>query len=287
MAGNKERGDRMEDAVVVNLDKLSFHHTLSPVPDPGVFFMHAHERYEVLVFLSGDGSFFVEGNEYPLQSGSVMLMRAGEGHCLHIRSSAPYERIGIHFDPDLFASIDPAGDLLKPFLRRKLGSGNRFFLPNLTPCLQPVLALERDTPARAAYYTILGFLLSILAQASTVFPEGQEDQAMNADLGKHYDIIEYVNQNLDQDLSLEGIAGHFYLSKSQLSRLFKRMTGSTLWDYVLIKRLLLARTLIRSGESVSAACTRAGFREYSSFYRAYRKRFGTSPNQDRTLFGKV
>ena len=40
-------------------------------------------------------------------------------------------------------------------------------------------------------------------------------------------------------------------------------------------------------ESVSAACARAGFREYSSFYRAYKKRFGSSPNQDRTLFGKA
>ena len=277
----------MEEKLVVNVEKLSFHHTLSPVPDPGAFFMHAHEKYEVLVFLSGDGSFFVEGNEYPLRSGSVMLMRAGESHCLHIKSTEPYERIGIHFDQDLFASIDPAGDLLKPFLQRKLGSGNRFFLPDLAACLQPVLALDQDTPKRTAYFTILGFLLSVLAQTSAIFLESGDDQSVNADLGKHYDIIEYVNQNLDQDLSLEGIATRFFLSKSQLSRLFKRMTGSTLWDYILIKRLLLARTLIRSGESVSAACARAGFREYSSFYRAYRKRFGTSPNQDRTLFGKA
>ena len=103
------------------------------------------------------------------------------------------------------------------------------------------------------------------------------------ELGKIYEIIEFVNQNLSGDLSLDAIAAGFYLSKSQLSRSFKKATGSTLWDYVLIKRLFLARSLIREGESISGACERSGFREYSSFYRAYKKRFGVSPNQDRAV----
>lgn len=274
----------MEEICIYHSDRLSFHHTLSSRPDPGSFSMHAHERHEVLIFLSGNGSFFVEGNEYPLDPGCIMLMRAGESHCLQIREDTPYERMGIHFDPTLFSDLDPEGDLTKPFLQRRLGTGNRYLLPGLAEQLRPVLSLHERTPERRIFLTVSGFLLSVLAQVSGDFLTGREEEAIREDLGKNYAIIEYVNQNLDQNLSLDAIASHFYLSKSQLSRLFKRMTGSTLWDYVLIKRLLLARTLIRSGESVSAAAARAGFKEYSSFYRAYRRRFGASPNQDQSLW---
>ena len=275
-----------EEICTYRSERLSFHHSLSPAPDPDHFAMHAHEQYEMLIFLSGRGSFLVEGNEYPLVPDSAMLMRAGESHCLMIRPEVPYERIGIHFDPSLFAGLDPEGDLLKPFRDRRLGSGNRFILPRLADSLKGVLALDQTTPGKEVYLTVVSFLLTALSEAASVMLRDGDERPAPEEVGKHYALIEYVNQNLDRDLSLNGIAGHFYLSKSQLSRLFKRMTGTTLWDYILIKRLLLARALIREGENASVAAARAGFREYSAFYRAYRKRFGASPNRDRALVGR-
>ena len=80
---------------------------------------------------------------------------------------------------------------------------------------------------------------------------------------------------------LFSISRRFYLSKSQLNRVFSRATGSPVWEYVRIKRLLSARERLLAGESAVNVCTECGFKDYSSFFRAYKARFGQSPSSER------
>ncbi len=272
-----------EEICVYHSPDLIFHHSITPTDTPFQNQLHAHEMHEVLVILSGEGVMLVEGNEQPFSSGSVMLMRAGESHRIRLYSGRPYERLGIRFHPSLIASLDPEGTLFVPFQERRLGTGNHFRLYCLEGLLPAVMDLTEDSSSYRIRLNITSFLCSLLVEASNLYLKKEQSFQERKELGKIYDIIEYVNHNLSLDLSLDAIAGRFYLSKSQLSRSFKKATGSTLWDYVLIKRLLLARSLIREGESISEACENSGFREYSSFYRAYKKRFGISPNRDRPL----
>jgi len=89
-----------------------------------------------------------------------------------------------------------------------------------------------------------------------------------------------VNRHLFEDISLQEVADRFYRSRSQISRIFRRATGSSLWDYVTLKRLLAARAMIQRGEPAGAACMACGFADYSSFFRAYRSRFGHPPKED-------
>ena len=229
----------------------------------------------------------VEGNEYALFPGAVFLMRDGESHKIQVDAGVPYERIAIHFSSSLMSFLDPRGELNVPFRERRLGAGNLFRLQSLQGLLPSVLALGDNTSSYRIRLTVTAFLYSLLVEASNQYVGEEHSFAERKELGKIYEIIEFVNQNLAKELSLDAIAADFYLSKSQLSRSFKKATGSTLWDYVLIKRLFLARSLIREGESISCACERSGFREYSSFYRAYKKRFGVSPNQDRAVNGEL
>ena len=95
------------------------------------------------------------------------------------------------------------------------------------------------------------------------------------------EVITYINEHLSEELSLELLSGHFYLSKPQLSRRFKQMTGTSIWEYIIIKRLMQARRLIRSGEQVMIAAQQCGFRDYSAFYRAYKGRYGRSPQEEK------
>ena len=82
------------------------HHTVDPHPDPEAFSMHAHERMEVFYFISGRGSYLVEGTAYPLQPGDVLIMRPAETHRLAISPDEPYERISFHFAPALLSGLD-------------------------------------------------------------------------------------------------------------------------------------------------------------------------------------
>jgi AraC-like DNA-binding protein len=93
-------------------------------------------------------------------------------------------------------------------------------------------------------------------------------------------IIKHINDHLFEQLSLKEISEMFYISQSQLNRIFRRATGSPVWEYITIKRLIAARSQIQKGLPAGKVCTICGFKDYSSFYRLYKERFGVSPKQD-------
>ena len=94
------------------------------------------------------------------------------------------------------------------------------------------------------------------------------------------ELVNFINRHLSDNLSLEILSNHFYLSKSQLNRIFKVGTGTSIWEYILLKRLMGARNLIKSGVGVVKASQQFGFSDYSAFYRAYKKHYNVSPKSD-------
>ena len=96
---------------------------------------------------------------------------------------------------------------------------------------------------------------------------------------KMIDVIDYLNEHLTDDLSIDFLAETFYLSRYHLMHAFKEETGYTIGNYLSTKRLLLARDRIRQGEPITNVCYECGFRNYSTFSRAYKKNFGCSPRE--------
>ena len=94
---------------------------------------------------------------------------------------------------------------------------------------------------------------------------------------KIVEILDFLNKNLTNRISIDELADKFYMSRYHLMHTFKEETGCTIGSYITTKRLLLARDMIRDGSSVSAACDACGFGSYSSFIRAYRKQFHSTP----------
>ena len=100
---------------------------------------------------------------------------------------------------------------------------------------------------------------------------------------KIQEILQYVNDHLAEDLTIDGLAGRFFISKYYMMRLFKQETGYTLGQYITQKRLLLARELILSGVPSTQVCFDCGFRDYSTFSRSYKKLFQESPRETLAL----
>ena len=94
---------------------------------------------------------------------------------------------------------------------------------------------------------------------------------------KIVEILDFLNKNLTNRISIDELADKFYMSRYHLMHTFKEETGFTIGSYITTKRLLLARDMIRDGSSVSVACDACGFGSYSSFIRAYRKQFHSTP----------
>ena len=93
------------------------------------------------------------------------------------------------------------------------------------------------------------------------------------------EILAYVNENLTEKITLEKISASVHMSRSQVNRIFRRLTGTSVYDYIVSKRLILVQERMAKGENASFAASACGFRDYSSFYRLYKKRFGTAPTE--------
>ena len=95
------------------------------------------------------------------------------------------------------------------------------------------------------------------------------------------EVLRYIAAHLEEPLSVDLLAREFYLSRYYLMHRFKAVTGYTVHQYISQKRLLRAGELIREGVPVMKAAEQAGFREYSTFLRAFQNTFRMSPREFR------
>ena len=96
---------------------------------------------------------------------------------------------------------------------------------------------------------------------------------------KIQEVLTYINEHLADDLSIAVLAGHVFLSRYYLMKKFKADTGYSLHAYIRSKRLLFARDLLRTETSIQEISRASGFRDYSTFSRAFRTLFHCSPKE--------
>jgi AraC-like DNA-binding protein len=253
------------------------YHALDIRTEPGRFSMHAHRDPEIYCFLGGKGQYRVEGTVYPLQAGDVLIMRTAETHMPEIVANTPYERFVFNFRPEYLDRLDPSGTLWRMFFDRPLGKGN-LYRPS---CLADDSYLrtfdDMDSHSLPMRTILLSRLLTLLSQCAETYASGIETKG--APTGRLTQIVRYLNDHLTEELTLNDIAERFYLSRSQLCRIFREGTGSGVMEYIRIKRLMAAKEQIASGIPAGRAAIACGFSDYSSFYRAYKDRFGVSPTK--------
>ena len=92
-------------------------------------------------------------------------------------------------------------------------------------------------------------------------------------------IMDYVDAHLTDSLTLDSIATALSLDKYYLSHLFKSETESSIFQYVLVRRVALAKQLLSQGHTVAEACHLAGFNDYSNFIRSFKQITGYTPGQ--------
>jgi YesN/AraC family two-component response regulator len=100
------------------------------------------------------------------------------------------------------------------------------------------------------------------------------------------DVLNYVNCNLSEDLSLDHLTSKFYMSKTYLNNMIKAHTGYTINQYIIKIRVETAKKLLRKGIPVCQIYEKIGFNNYSHFIRTFTKIVGISPKQYAINFEK-
>lgn len=244
-------------------------------PEPANFSMHTHETYELYYFEGGSGIYRVEGTPYPLEPGDILIMRPAEAHCIDITGERVYTRFSVNFTPDILAGADPELKLLTPFNNREPGFFNRYRAESFADGAYFELIKNLTADCTDRRLQTVTNLLPLLNEIYKAFVRG-ETEVLVKSLDSR--IIRHINRHISESLTLDEICESFYISKSYLCRSFKNATGSTVGEYITVKRLVNARRLILSGTPPTKAYLQCGFKDYSAFYRAYKKKYGVAPS---------
>ncbi len=274
----------MEDSVVFkhHNENYYFHHTITnhSQADNFSFKSHSHNMYEIYYFLEGVADFVVDGRIYKLKRGTLILTDRGQTHNTIINSSdKPYERIAL-----LFSSNVISNSLLSFFEEARKGK-NCYFLNEKEQVWfeECVKTLENTHISNIETNVLIASTISaIVSKLATMNAVSYTEKTPESEIVS--DIIKFVNQNIENDWTLETLEKSLFRDRAYLNRKFKGVMGCGIWEYNLRKRIFSAQQRLYLSKSVSEAYTTSGFKDYSSFFRGYKKYIGMSPSDDLKRF---
>lgn len=249
--------------------------------------LHSHSFYELLHCRSCDGVEYLVGKErYRLQKGDVILVAPGVSHCpiLPEQMTKPYIRDVLWISQDFIQALNRAFPELftkgRQYLTLLRTAGTKWekigdlFSTGIT--LAQSDAPERNLALAANTMTLLAQLHS-----ASMDQTARQTRAEKPELLER--AVAYISENLQNKLSLEEVAGHFYVSQSTISQVFRNKMGISFHRCVTQLRLIEAKERIAQGFPLESVGEQVGFKDYSTFYRAFRQEFGISPRQYRNL----
>ncbi len=253
---------------------VSWQETIS---DNEHFRLHNHSEYELYIFINGDASFVIEGRRYTLSPYDILFIRPDEMHRVLHNSRSVYKRMVMGISSDFFTennmtkyekilSDHSAGKNRKINGNEAMESGLQSIVQKLRACIEN--GEIHDSPVARAFVIELIYTMCNVELFERALPS--QSKAQN--------VIDYINNNFQSEITLDDICKNVFVSKYHLCRLFKEATGYTVNGYINHKRLIYVSQLCKkTGASLKEACIEAGFASYSNFYRIYRRENNVSP----------
>jgi len=248
---------------------------------------HYHEFYKLVFFRSGRVTYSVEGQHSDLQPGDIVLVPMGSVHRVSAEASECYERIILYLSPvflrenstedcELERSFRVCRQKARHVLRPGRETASRLW--QLMDSLEMTVASKEYGSGRMADALLVQLLIELARQAEQPQDTLAPARVLNP---KAVELLRYINDHLTQEIPIDALAERFFISKYHMMRSFRSETGFTIHGYITEKRLLLARELMQNGKSAQDACFDCGYKDYSAFSRAYKKKFGVSPRSGR------
>jgi AraC-like DNA-binding protein len=244
--------------------------------------LHYHDFHEINCVLSGTGVFRVGESEYPTEAGTVTFVRRNDLHNIVKQSSEYYERAYIHIRDEFLASRSSENtDLCLLFTQN--GTPTSRVIRVDAGWLRDQISRVDDTGDDGygadvvRENRLIEFMIelnkAVFNAENAVFPHEIPVSSLISS------VMTYVADNLDADLSLDAVAGRFFISKYYLSRQFKADTGLNFHQYTLKKRLLHSQSLLTEHGNALDVYRLSGFTSYTHFLHCFKDEFGMTTKE--------
>lgn len=254
---------------------------------------HCHHYLEISYIKDGRGKYYIDDKVYDVKQGDVFLFNNIEKHRLVVDPPDTLTNVVIHFEPRfIWSHTDNSFDLryLQIFYSRSISFTNR--LDRNNPATAKISELfteieEEFSNMQQGYELMVKVrLLNIFVLISRCYTPAPKDLNNAPNIRHGISIInktlDYIDSNIDQELSLEDLANMAHMNSSYFSTFFKKYNGIKPSEYIRSKRIEKAIEYLKFSEkNTTEIANLCGFNNMTSFYNAFKKVTSFTPSDYR------
>jgi len=241
--------------------------------------MHTQNNLEIYYSISPGKNFIIDEVVYPVHERDVFVINQFQVHRVEALEGKAHNRYILPIMPEFLKQISSVETNLAECFYNKEKYATRISLSKnqhnkmlqLINKLSDTRGFGSDLIENA---TLTEIILLIMNTSKSDVPN-----VSNSNNIYLVDILNFIDEFIDEDLSLKRIADKFHLSKGYLCRLFKEHTGTTVHEYICTKRISRAKQLLAMGHTVQETSTMTGFNDYANFIRRFKEKVGSSPKK--------
>lgn len=242
---------------------------------------HSHSYPSILFIVSGEGKAEYDNKKFDVESDCVILLPKDKSHKLSDAPRKPMTIFSVYFDPDRAGLNKYITDFL-------LSLDRPVFLPlfyseAVKRHIRQILFEQSTKSAGYALSIAENFSLALLQIYRAVL-SGKNRNALPKSTERVKSVLDFISENCHQQYSLSDAARLAKVSCRQFTNLCRSLTGRSLRKFINLIRCHRAAELIRqTNMPISAVAFEVGYEDLSTFYRAFKKNYKSSPNKFKRL----
>lgn len=242
--------------------------------DPLYKIWHASNQSMFIYMNSNGGGIVCNENFYPIRNGVLCFVGAGKYHYTVPDIPEKYNR------SKLFISAEEIDNILKTLCINTTELSSESFVYALIDEEERIKVEEifkkiDDCKKDKSYenWIVISAVIELF-----VYLDKYSIESIPSAPGIISKAIEYINRNIERNITINEIASHIHISKYYFLRQFKKLTGITVMKYILKTRIAMAKNmLLHEKTSITEISNRCGFSSVSYFSRIFKEETTLTP----------